>query len=252
MGLLPVVAKAFLIQLTALTVTLAGFFLLRYFSQTDIFLTPLLLVQGTLASGLSYRFRLPPWWWLIQFFFLPAVVAAGAFHFPPLLYLAAFLLLLLFYWSTFKTQVPLYLSGRRAWRCVAEQLPVSAPFRFIDMGSGLGGLPLYLKSARPTGEYHGVEVAPAPWLISRLRAVLSGKKVQFMRLDYSQLDLADYDVVFVFLSPAVMSAVWKKARAEMRSGAVLLSLSFPVEEMAPDFIVQVAPGKRHMLYGWTM
>jgi hypothetical protein len=248
----PVGVKALLIQAAALLLVATVMLLLRNYTGAQPSLIQAVLAQGILAAAISLWCKLPLWWTLIQLFFLPAIVAALSINLPPQTYFAAFLVLLLFYWSTFRTQVPLYLSGRRAWRCVAAQLPDSASFRFIDLGSGLGGLPLYLESVRQAGEYHGVEVAPAPWLIGRMRAALSGSKVQFHRKDYGRIKLADYDVVFVFLSPAAMAGIWRKAQAEMRSGTLLLSLSFPVPEVAPSFTVQVASGTRHTLYGWRM
>ena len=248
----PASVKALLIQVTALLLAMTGMGLLRNYTDAQPSLIQAVLAQGILAAAINFWWKLPLWWTLIQLIFLPAIVAALTIDLPPQTYFAAFLALLLFYWNTFRTQVPLYLSGRRAWRCVAGQLPDSASFRFIDLGSGLGGLPLYLESVRQSGEYHGVEVAPAPWLIGRVRAALSGSKVQFHRMDYRRIKLADYDVVFVFLSPAAMAGIWRKAQAEMRSGTLLLSLSFPVPEAPPSFTIQVASGARHTLYGWRM
>ncbi|MEQ1591924.1 MAG: class I SAM-dependent methyltransferase [Thiobacillaceae bacterium] len=248
----PTSVKALLIQAIALVLVVVGVVLLRRYMGTQPSLILAVIAQGITAAVLSVWRKLPPWWVLIQLIFLPAILAALWLNLPAKFYFIAFLVLLLFYWSTFRTQVPLYLSGRRAWQCVAEQLPVSSSFRFIDLGSGVGGLPLYLASVRLAGEYHGIEVAPAPWLISRMRALLSGSQVQFHRKDYGRITLADYDVVFVFLSPAAMDGIWRKAQAEMRSGTLLLSLSFPVPDVPPSFTAQVAGGARHVLYGWRM
>ena len=44
-----------------------------------------------------------------------------------LVYLGTFIALLLVYWSTFRTRVPLYLSGPRVWRVVQDLLPAALP-----------------------------------------------------------------------------------------------------------------------------
>jgi SAM-dependent methyltransferase len=160
---------------------------------------------------------------------------------PPWLFLAAFLAMLAIYWSTFRTQVPYFPSGRRAWDAVAGVLPQGRPVYLVDIGSGLGGLVLDLARRRPESTFVGIELAPLPWLVSRLRAPFAG--------DYEGLDFADYDVVFAYLSPAAMEALWRKASAEMRPGTLLLSYEFVIMAKAPDLtILPTGPGP--LLYGW--
>ena len=212
----------------------------------------LALAQGAIAAGLSYGWRQAAWWPPLHFGFFPAVLLAQQASVPAWVYLTAFLLLVLFYWSTFRTRVPLYLSGRKAWQAVTPLLPQTQAFRFIDLGSGLGGVPFYLEPRFPQGRFYGTEVAPAPWLISRLRAGLRRSRVRFMRRDYASLDLAEFDVVFAFLSPAAMPGLWQQAQAQMRSGSLFISLSFAVDTRQPDHVVALAEGARHTLYAWRM
>lgn len=104
------------------------------------------LVQGMLALVLSFWRRLAPWWLAIQLLFPLALVGGVGLQLPSWLYLAGFLILLLLFWSTFRTQVPYYPSGKRAWDAVASLLPRDRPVYLIDIGSGLGGLVLDRKS----------------------------------------------------------------------------------------------------------
>jgi SAM-dependent methyltransferase len=168
---------------------------------------------------------------------------------PSSLFLAGFVALLLVYWSTFRTQVPYYPSGKRAWDAVAGLLPAGRPVYVVDIGSGLGGLVLDLARRRPESTFAGIELAPLPWLVSWLRARLAGNNVRFVRGDYEQLDLGDYDVVFAYLSPAAMGALWRKAGAEMRPGALLLSYEFGISAKPPDLTI-VPTGRGPSLYGW--
>lgn len=156
---------------------------------------------------------------------------------PPLLFLAAFVFLLTLYWSTFRTQVPYYPSGKRAWDEVAALLPQGRAVSMIDIGSGLGGLVLDMARRRPESRFTGIELAPLPWLASRIRAAAVGSSANFIRGDYEQLDFGEYDLVFAYLSPAAMSALWRKASAEMRAGSVLVSYEFLITEKAPDMTI---------------
>lgn len=207
------------------------------------------LLQGVLAAALARWRRLASWWIAIQLLFPVALLALLAVGLPPALYLALFLFLLLLYWSTFRTQVPFYPSRPAVWNAVASYLPADRPVRCIDIGSGLGGLVLALAARRPDCHFTGIEVAPLPWLISWLRARLGRSRATFVRGNYDHLDFADFDVVFAYLSPAAMPALWRKAQHEMRSGTLLLSLEFPVDDVAPQIIVLPDP-QGPVLYGW--
>lgn len=186
------------------------------------------LLQGVLAAAASWKLGLARWWLPIQLLFPLALLAALALRLPPWLAAAAFFLLLGWYWSTYRTQVPYYPSSRAVWRAVLAELPQGRALRVIDIGSGLGGFTLHLAAARPESEVTGIELAPLPWLLSRLRAAVSGSRARFVRGDYEQLDFAGYDLVFAYLSPAAMPALWRKAEREMRPGSLLASYEFEI------------------------
>jgi SAM-dependent methyltransferase len=249
---LPVSLQSLIIQGAALLLIVLLNVQLKSTFSIQPTLWQLALAQGGVAALLSYIVRQPVWWLLLHFGFLPAILLAQQASVPAWFYLCAFLLLVLFYWSSFRTRVPLYLSDRKAWQAVTSLLPDMQAFTFIDLGSGLGDVPFYLESRFPQGRFYGTEIAPAPWFISRLRAWLKHSRVVFMRRNYTVLDLAEFDVVFAFLSPAAMPALWQQAQSQMRSGGLFISLSFSVNARQPDHVVPLAEGARHTLYAWRM
>ena len=238
--------QALLIQLTCLPVTgLLVWLLLR--AGIDIDYPAAALIQGVLAGAASLWRRLALWWLAIELLFPLALVGGVGLQLPPWLFLSLFVVFLLVFWSTFRTQVPYYPSGQRAWNAVAALLP-PGPLRFIDIGSGLGGLVLDLAGRRADDRFEGIELAPLPWLASRLRTI-NKPNARFILGDYEALDFADYDVVFAYLSPAVMTALYKKARLEMRPGSLLLSYEFCIATKTPDLTIQ-PEGGGPLLYGW--
>ena len=245
-------AQAMLIQCAAAVPALAVIYLLATFHFPVTYLTAA-LVQGALAALITYKMGLAPWWRPIQFLFPVAVLAALALHLPSWLFLLLFLLLLGLYWSTFRTQVPYYPSNPAVWDAVRQLLPAGRQLRLIDIGSGLGGLVLYLARQRPDARCTGVELAPFPWLYSWLRARLGRSPARFKLGDYERLDFADYDMVFAYLSPAAMGALWRKAAAELQPGAMLLSYEFIVDPdtagRAPDHVIH-ATEDGPALYVW--
>lgn len=250
---LPVSLQSLLIQCAALLLAALLTLLLQTVFSFHPALWQLVIGQGVLAAVFSRVAGQPAWWPPLHFAFFPTILLALQVNLPAWVYLGAFLLLVLFYWSTFRTRVPLYLSDRKAWQAVTPLLPEAQAFSFIDLGSGLGDVLFYLESRFPNGRFYGTEIAPAPWLISRVRAWFKRSRVIFMRRDYSALDLADYDVVFAFLSPAAMPGLWQQAQAQMRSGSLFISLSFAVDDTRqPDHVIALAEGARHTLYAWRM
>lgn len=208
----------------------------------------LLLVQGVAAAWLGVRFGLPRWWIPIQLVFLPLAWAALTLALPPLLWLGLALGVFLVYRNSATRRVPLYLSGPDAWSALAARLP-HPDARVIDLGCGLGGLLLGLARRCPQARIDGIESAPLPWLVATLRC-LREPRIRVRYGDIGRLDLGAYDLVFCFLSPQPMLALWLKARAEMRAGSVFASLEFPVPELPADETVVLSGGRT--LYLWRL
>ena len=238
--------QALLFQIAAFPLTLAAV----YFAARAGFQPGYLhaaLAQGLFAAGLTWWRGLAGWWRAIQGVFPVALLGADQLAIPPGVFLAVFLFLLLLYWSTYRTQVPDDPSGPEAWAAFEAALPTGRPLRVIDIGSGLGGLTLDLARGHPDWVVTGIELAPLPWLVSRLRAI--GTRSRFMRGDYAALKFSDFDAVFAYLSPAAMPALWSKAVREMRPGSVLFSYEFVIAERPPSRIV--TPYKEGAkLYQW--
>ena len=127
---LPVSVQSLLIQCTALLlVALPSVLFQSMFSfQPDLW--QFALAQGVMAAGLSRLWRQPVWWLPLHLGFFSIILLARQLNLPAWIYLTAFLLLVLFYWSSFRTRVPLYLSDRKAWEAVIPLLSPRAQVSF--------------------------------------------------------------------------------------------------------------------------
>lgn len=241
--------QALAIQIGSFAIVLAIAVGIAPIAELQVSIAIAALLQGALAALIT-RWCAMAWWWLIiQFLFPVALIALNAFYLPSWIYLVAFSVLLCLYWTTFRTQVPYYPSLPSTWNAVFQLLPQGRALRGIDIGSGFGGLVMHLAETRTDSEFVGIEVAPLPWLASSVRAHLRRSRARFVRGDYADLDLSSYDVVFAYLSPAAMPALWEKACAEMRHGALLLSYEFSVPDIGPDIVVHPLDNGP-ALYGW--
>ena len=244
----PPALAAALIQLTAVLAASAQALWLAELAQVGMSLMAWAVLEGAIACLLAAYLECPLWWRVIHLGFAPALVLALAFNPPPALSLAVLIALVGVYWSTYRTQVPLYLSTESAWREVSRLLPTTPGTRVIDLGSGLGGLVAYLAAHCPEAKIEGIEAAPLPFLLSRLRLHASGRNARIAWGDFWKLDLALYDVVHAYLSPVPMPALWEKARNEMRAGSLFLSHSFAVPGVAPMLTRSLTRGRRIYVY----
>lgn len=209
------------------------------------------LAQATLALIMAFITNMANWWRWIHFIFPLSLWLMSQWQIPNVIYLVSFLISLSLYWTTFRTQVPFFPSSKTVWQQVLALIPDDKSMHIIDIGSGFGGMSLHVARQRPNCLVEGAEVAPLPWLISFLRTKLSGSSAKFKFGDYHQLDFSNYDLVFAYLSPAAMSDLWKKAKLEMRSGALLMSYEFGIEGVESSKTIECGD-KNNILYVWNI
>lgn len=244
-------------SLTALGIQLLAllfvFLFISVFSITFLSVFELALVQGIIAAAISYKQEMPKWWIPMHLIFTPALVATLALSISPIWFLAAFLILILMYGNTFQTQVPLYLSSNEAADSLAALLPKQQDFSLIDVGCGCGGLLSQLsKTHSSEGNFFGIEAAPIPFLLSKLRMMFNAPNCSVQWGDFWKHDLAPYDVVYAYLSPVPMASLWHKARKEMRPGSIFISNSFIIPGIEPEQSIKLNDFTGSTLYLWRI
>ena len=215
--------------------------------------------QSLFATVLSSAFGLRRWWLGVQFALPIFAWAFLALPVPSWLYLAVFVVLLLVYSNASRERVPLYLSNRTTWAAISQMIssePVTDARsakdltnqpRFVELGCGLGGTIDYLSKAHPDWRFVGVENAPGPYLISRLRLIgRNNARVVFKSL--WDVDLSTFNVAYAFLSPAPMPRLIARANADMKVGAVLISNSFWAPDLPYDGAAEVNDGRKTCLF----
>ncbi len=210
----------------------------------------LALVQGIAAALCSVVLRQPYWWFPIHLLFLPAALALLILQLPSWLYLLTVLLLALVFWGTVKGDVPLFLSSNAVADAVAVIVARENAGVFADLGAGVGSVAVPLAQGR-TMIVDAWECAPLPWLITAWRCRKLPNAIA-KRASLWDCDLACYDVVFAFLSPAVMAELGEKVRREMRSGSLFISSSFPIPDWQPESIVQIEDRRRTQLFCYRL
>lgn len=194
---------------------------------------------------------LAPWWLAINAMFLPALSAALRLDLSPLWALGALALLALAYGTIWRSRVPLFFSSVRAQGALAKLLPADRPIALLDLGCGDGRVLSRLAAQYPRSRFDGIEMAFAPWLVAWLRCRGMKERCSIARADFWARSIGNYDVVYAFLSPAVMERLWGKACREMRPGTLLVS-GFAVPGVAPDASFDTGDLVGTQLHVWRM
>jgi hypothetical protein len=209
------------------------------------------LLQAVLAVFLSRWLDFGPRWVFMQAA-LPFLVRAGwGAPIPAWVYLVLFLALTLVFGGGLLSRVPLYHASADAWARLAELLPEQSGFRFVDLGCGFGGPVAHLARARPDATFVGVEASPFSWLVAWLRC-LPRTNAQIRLGSLWRTDLAGFGVVYAFLSPVPMPALWAKVRREMRPGSRFISHSFEVPNETPQCVIPVQGREGARLLVWDL
>jgi len=207
----------------------------------------LALVQGVAAALWSKLFRQRYWWVPIHLLFMPTAIAMLTLNLPSGLYLLIALLLALVFWGTVKGDVPLFLSSAAVADAVAAIVERENANKFADLGAGIGSVAVPLAAERRSIAIDAWECAPLPWLVTAWRC----RKLPNMAAKRASLwdcNLVCYEVVFAFLSPAVMAELGEKVRHKMRPGSLFISSSFPIPDWEPESIVEVKDRRNTKLF----
>jgi hypothetical protein len=205
------------------------------------------LAIGAVALLIATLTRQAWWWRAIHLLFAPLAWGVAELAIDPGWFLLLAILLLLVYRGALSGQVPLYFSNADTANALAEIITYRSPRRFLDLGAGVGSILRPLAMAHPDISFTGVENAPATWLTGRLRTA-GLRNCEWRWGDIWQSRLADYDVVYAFLSPIPMPDLWKKVEAEMRPGSLFISNSFAVPNIEASAIIEVNDARHTQLY----
>jgi SAM-dependent methyltransferase len=209
------------------------------------------LLQAVLAVFLSRWLDLGSRWVFMQAA-LPFLVRAfwGA-PVPAWIYLLLFLGLALIFGGGLLSRVPLYHASEDAWAKLETLLPDRPGLRFVDLGCGFGGPVAHLAKIRSDAVFVGVEASPLTWLVAWLRCLPRANA--HVRLgSLWRTNLVDFDVVYAFLSPVPMPALWAKASREMKPGSRFISHTFEVPGETPQRVIPVKGREGSRLLVWEL
>lgn len=125
---------------------------------------------------------------------------------------------------------------------ILAALAIPAGGRLVDLGCGDGRVLAGALHRDTTIKAQGVDYDPMllvlAWFNTRGKAKLT-------RQDVRQVSLPEFDRVFVYLSVRMMADLAPHFEKELKPGARVVSLQFPLPQREPTEIVELKQGKAH-------
>ena len=243
---LPRIVLALLIQGLVLCLLFVGVTLAPLVVEPPYPYLVLVILQGGIAAAVSCRLGLPCWWRWIQFL-LPVGLYVGVWlNLDPAWALLLFSLVWLFFSNVIKDRVPLYFTNSITREALRQLVKSKDQVRFMDLGCGFASNVIFMSQQKEVVLSCGVETAPLPYLISKLRVLMAGGKT--LAQDLWKTDLQGYNFVYAFLSSEPMPRLWQKVEREMAEGSVFVSNSFPVPGVEPSEVWELSDARKTMLY----
>ena len=112
----------------------------------------------------------------------------------------------------------------------------------IDLGCGNGHSLRELRRRRPDLTCVGLDTNLIVVALGRLQSRMTGDGVRLVRGDLLKYEVAGFDVVVAYLYPPLMQALEPKFERELKTGAEVWSVQFPLPHRPPSSETPL-PGK---------
>jgi hypothetical protein len=231
-------------------ISFLGQFTIHSVTNVNLSIAWVMISSGVIGAILGRILKLPNWWVPINFVFPIATYLCLSSSIPAWVYPSCFSILILIYWNAAGERVPLYLSNSTTWRAIGD-LTSQQSGAFLDLGCGLGGIIFYLSKRYPEKRCIGIESAPLPFIIAKVRQLISSQtNIEIRYGNFWHQDFSTYGSIYAFLSPAPMEQLLEKISNEMPRGGLFISNSFATFKTRPSQIVTLEDGRQTELYIW--
>jgi hypothetical protein len=148
---------------------------------------------------------------------------------PPWMLFTVFVFFFAMHLPALWTHVPYYPSPTSVDAALIDLIIQQGCAHVVDLGCGNGRLLSVLAKRFPEVTFYGCEISLFPYLVAKVRTILLPNVRVYFRSMW-RMPLGDFDLIYAFLSPAVMGSVGSKVRQEKKLGSLFVSNSFPVPE----------------------
>ena len=147
-----------------------------------------------------------------------------------------YILFSVLYWSL-KTGISPMFTTPKVAQAIHKIVKNSKQKKVVDLGSGWGGLALYLAIKNPTKEVVGYELSPIPFFVSTLiQKVLRVKNLQFIKKDFLLKKYKEDEILVTYLYPKGMQKLYSILQKQNLE-TFLISVTFAIDMLEAQKII---------------
>ncbi len=140
-----------------------------------------------------------------------------------------------------RSAAPFFPSSAETARAAFRAAALKPGEVMYDLGAGTGTA--MIVAAKEFGaDARGFEISLLPYLIARAKIILTGAHGRLSMKDLFKQDVADADVVFLYLAERVLPRIAEKLRHELKPGARIVSYAFALPGMEPAKTIPIMKG----------
>ena len=128
-----------------------------------------------------------------------------------------------------RTGVPFIPRPKKSQEGIFELMNLKEGETLVDLGCGDATL-LIAAEKKYNIKTIGYELSPAAFIIAKINIFLKKSKTQVFLKDFFKADLSQADIIFCYLFPFLMKKISENLKKELKPGARIVSLAFPLPD----------------------
>ena len=135
---------------------------------------------------------------------------------------------------------------RKLIRSILKSSGLRKGHKFLDLGCGDGRIVL-IASKEFGADSYGVDINPLIVLRGKLTAKLKRIRASFFVKNIFEFPISDFDVIYIFLFPEMVSKLSGKIEKEAKKGVVIISHGFKINHLN-RYLVKTLQSKSFSTY----
>ncbi len=153
--------------------------------------------------------------------------------------------------ALFWTHVPFVKTPKNLVKLVLDNLELKGNVRVVELGCGDARFLRAAEKQCSKCNLIGYEVSFVAYLSAQVRIFFQRSKVQVKLKSFYRQDLSQADLIYCYLWPSIMAKLAPKLEKELKPGAQVVSLAFPIKTWKPYKVIDTKIKGRGKLYFYT-
>lgn len=139
----------------------------------------------------------------------------------------------------FKGYAPFISTDRETIKMIMNEVWIKDQSTIYELGCGWARFLRLIEKIFPQAKLIGVENLSSIYLAAKLKLIWLGSKIKLLKQDFFTISLKDADLIYCYLNNTTMAKLGEKFRQECKTGALIVSRSFPIPQFTPEKIITV-------------